>query len=99
MNTRNQELAQSLQTPNLELSRLQPEVSHLRTSVERNQPTENPDAANLRNLREKESKTISTTVRPDKQQQQNHRRLQQPGGDPVQSRQQNSGVPKKKPEE
>ena len=45
MNIRNQGLAQQLQTSNLELSRLQTEVSS-------NQSTENRDAENLRNLRE-----------------------------------------------
>ena len=33
MNTRNQELTQKLQTSNLELSRLQTDVSNVRTSV------------------------------------------------------------------
>ena len=43
-------LAQQLQTPNLELSGLQTEVSHLRTSEGRNPSTECRDAENLRNL-------------------------------------------------
>ena len=50
MNTKNQELAQQVQTSNLELSRLQIEVSYLRTSVARNPSTERRDAENLRQL-------------------------------------------------
>ena len=49
MNTRIQDLTQQLQ----QLSRLQAGVSYLRTSVERNQSTENRDAENLRNCRKK----------------------------------------------
>ena len=48
-------LAQQLQTPNLELSGLQAEVSHLRTSVARNPSTEYRDAENLRYLMAKNS--------------------------------------------
>ena len=44
MNIRNQGLAQKLQTSHFELSRAQAGVSHLRTSLERNQSTENRDA-------------------------------------------------------
>ena len=50
VNTKNQELAQQVQTSNLELSRLQIEVSYLRTSVARNPSTERRDAENLRQL-------------------------------------------------
>ena len=50
MHSGNQGLALQLQTSNLELSSLQIEVSHLRTSLERKQPTEYRDAENLRNL-------------------------------------------------
>ena len=46
-NARNLELAQQLQTLNLGLRRLPTEVSHLRTSVVRNQSTQNRDAENL----------------------------------------------------
>ena len=52
MNIRNQGLAHQLQTSNVELSRSQTEVSHLRTSVGRNESTENLDAENLLNSRE-----------------------------------------------
>ena len=52
MNIRNQGLAQQLQTSSLELSRLQTEVSHRPTSVERNQSAENRDAESLGSLRE-----------------------------------------------
>ena len=49
MNIRNQGLAQKLQTSHFELSRAQAGVSHLRTSVERNQSTENRDAGGKNN--------------------------------------------------
>ena len=52
MDTQNLGLAQQLKTSKFKLSREQTEVSHLRSSVERNRPIETRDAEDLQILRE-----------------------------------------------
>ena len=63
MNTGNQELAKQFQTSNFKLHRLQTEVTHLRTSVERTQTTEGRDAEHLRNVREENTCLARENVR------------------------------------
>ena len=64
MKTRNQGLAQPLQTSALELSRWQTEISRLRTSVERSQYTENRAAENHWNMRKRRTSPWVGSHRP-----------------------------------
>ena len=62
-NTGTQELAQQLQTSKIDFSRAQTEVSHLRSSVERNQCTETRGADDLQDSREEHVSLVGDHLR------------------------------------